>query len=123
LGVELSRAGVDDYRDSAGHAYSGAVVSGSSGSASAKLFSQQQFGAATIIPFAQAGILRRFDHRNSVEIDGMAYSFSDADFSMFGRVGIDVDWDDFQSYLAVKGESSTDRQVLSGQLGVTVKLD
>jgi hypothetical protein len=123
VGVDVSRATVDDYRDSAGHAYTGAFASESSGSASAKLFSHHQFGGATIRPFAQAGISQRFDQTNRVTIDGTAYSFTEADFSAFGRVGIDIDCDGFQSYLAFKAESSADRHVISGQIGITVKLD
>jgi outer membrane autotransporter protein len=80
-------------------------------------------GAVTIRPFAQAGVTQRFDQENRVEIDGVAYSFSDADFSLFGRVGLDIDWDCFQAYLAFKGENGADRNVISGQIGITVKLD
>jgi hypothetical protein len=123
VGVDLSRATVDDYRDSTGLAYTGGLISESTGSASAKLFSQHQLGAVSIRPFAQAGVSQRFDQRNEVEIDGAPFSFTDAEFSVFGRVGIDIDAGGFQSYLAFRGERSADRVVLGAQVGITIKLD
>jgi hypothetical protein len=121
--MDWSRAAVDDYRDSAGLTYRDGVAAELSGSASAKLFFQRRFGRNTVRPFAQAGVAQRLAHTNAVEIEGRKYTFDDADLGMFGRLGVDIDTEGFQSYLAVRGEKSADREVISLQIGLTMKLD
>jgi len=124
VGATFAQGQIDNYRDSAGIAYTDADISDTSGSASAKLLFTHQAQWATLKPFVQAGVTQRFDESNEVLADGVPYSFHDADFSVFGRVGVDISHgDSFQAYVAVRGEKSEDRDSIAGQVGFTLKLD
>jgi outer membrane autotransporter protein len=124
VGATVAQGQIDDYRDSAGTAYTNADLSETSGSASAKLLFTEQMQWATLKPFVQAGVTQRFDESNKVLADGVPYSFHEADFSVFGRVGVDISsGDSFQAYVAVRGEKSEDREGVAGQVGFTLKLD
>jgi hypothetical protein len=124
VGTSFAQGQIDDYRDSAGIAYTDADLSETGGSASAKLLFTQQAHGATLKPFVQAGITERFDENNKVLADGIPYSFHEADFSVFGRVGVDISQgDSFQGYVAVRGEKSEDREGIAAQVGFTLRVD
>jgi hypothetical protein len=72
----------------------------------------------------QGGVTQRFDQSNEVLVDGVPYRFRDDDLSVFGRIGFDaILGDSLQSYNAVRGEKSSDREAIAAQAGFTLKLD
>jgi hypothetical protein len=124
VGATFAQGQIEDFRNSAGIAYTDADLSDTSGSASAKLLFRHQAQWATLRPFVQVGITQRFDESNKVLADGVPHNFHDADFSVFGRVGVDISrGDSFQAYVAVQGEKSKDRDGIAGQVGFTLELD
>lgn len=124
LGTSFTKGQVDDYKDGAGTAYTDGEIRETSGSASAKLLFTEHLLGATLKPFVQAGVTQRFDDSNKVLADGVPYSFDDADLSVFGRLGVDISHGDtVQSYIAVRGEKSEDRESLAGQVGFTLKFE
>lgn len=124
VGTTFSEGFVANYTDGNGAFYSDAELREVNGSASAKLVFTEKFEQMTLRPFVQAGVNQRLDQTNEVVIDGIAHNFDDADFSVFGRVGIDINHtDQIQSYFAMRGEKSEDREEIAGQLGLTFKLD
>jgi outer membrane autotransporter protein len=112
----------DDYQDSAGAVYQDASVRETSGTGSAKLFFSHKLDDAVFRPFAQAGFSKRFDGENTVTVDGAEFSYDDADLTAFGRIGIDIDHGEIQSYFALRGDASNDYRAISGQVGITFKL-
>ena len=124
LGATFANGQIDDYRDATGTSYTDTQLSETGGSASAKLLFTEDLQWATLKPFAQAGVTQRFDQSNEVFVDGVPYRFHDDDLSVFGRVGVDVSLgDSVQSYIAVRGEKSSDREAIAAQAGFTLKLD
>lgn len=95
-----------------------------SGSASVKVFSADRSGTWTFRPFAQAGYAQHLSYTNRVAVDSVLYNFSEEATSVFGRAGIDIEQaDGFQSYIALRGDLSSDRSTVAGQLGLTLKLN
>ena len=124
LGATFANGQIDDYRDATGTSYTDTQLSETSGSASAKLLFTEDLQWATLKPFVQAGVTQRFDQANEVFVDGVPYRFHDDDLSVFGRIGVDVSLgDSVQSYIAVRGEKSSDREGIAAQAGFTLKLD
>jgi len=123
VGVSFGSGEVGDYSDNTGYFYETSVMEETVGSVSAKIFSQHQWDNTTLRPFAQAGLSHRLDSENEITINGTPFAYDDADVSVFGRVGVDIDYKGFQSYVAVKGERSSDREAISGQVGITWKFD
>ena len=124
LGATFSNGQIDDYRDATATSYTDTQLSETSGSASAKLLFTEDLQWATLKPFVQAGVTQRFDQSNEVFVDGVPYRFHDDDLSVFGRIGVDISLgDSVQSYIAVRGEKSSDREAIAAQAGFTLKLD
>lgn len=113
-----------NYVDGAGFVYNDARVEDLSGTASAKLFSVHRVGEWTLRPFIQGGGSQRIDYTNELSINGELHQFDDAESSFFGRAGLDIDQGDrVQSYIAVRADASEKSETISGQIGLTVKLD
>ena len=124
LGATFANGQIDDYRDATGTSYTDTQLSETSGSASAKLLFTEDLQWAILKPFVQAGVTQRLDQSNEVFVDGVPYRFHDDDLSVFGRVGVDVSLgDSVQSYIALRGEKSADREAIAAQAGFTFKLD
>ena len=124
LGATFANGQIDDYRDATGTSYTDTQLSETGGSASAKLLFTEDLQWATLKPFVQAGVTQRFDQSNEVFVDGVPYRFNDDDLGVFGRIGVDISLgDSVQSYIAVRGEKSSDREAIAAQAGFTLKLD
>jgi hypothetical protein len=123
-GLNYLSVSADDYRDSAGTHYTDAHLRDFSGSASARLFSVVRTERGTLRPFIQGGLSQRFGHDSEVTVNGEKFSFDDADTTLFGRAGVDVEVSSAtQAYFAVRGDKSDDMSAISGQVGITFKLD
>ncbi|MBC8048894.1 MAG: autotransporter outer membrane beta-barrel domain-containing protein [Chitinophagales bacterium] len=123
-GLTHASSEADNYNDSAGVTYNDPHTDETNGSASAKIFSSSNYGDWTLRPFFQGGVSYRFSYENEVVVDGTAFRFDDADESFFGRVGLDLDHKNgLQSFLSVRGDASPDSEGLTGQAGLTIKLD
>lgn len=114
----------DAYVNSQGVAFGETNIEEVSGNVSVKLFSTMAFENAVVRPFAQGGVTHRFDYSNDARIGGVDFSFSDADTTLVGRLGIDFDVADaVQGHLAVRGDVNEDVETIAGQLGLTVKMN
>jgi outer membrane autotransporter protein len=83
-----------------------------------------KFESGTFRPFIQGGLNHRLHYRNEVDVEGVTFSFDDADTIYFARAGIDFDLGrHMQAYVAVRGDVSDSFEAISAQLGVTFKLD
>ncbi|GEM_PF-4528257 len=123
-GVTRASSEADNYLDSAGVTYNDPHTDETNGSASAKIFSSSNYGDWTLRPFFQGGVSYRFSYENEVVVDGTSFRFDDADESFFGRVGLDLDHKNgLQSFLSIRGDASSDSEGLTGQAGLTIKLD
>ncbi len=123
-GLSYARSKADDYQDSLDLAFTDSKIEDVTGQASVKLFTTRQTETLTLRPFVQAGAAHRFKNTNEVSVEGERYTFDDDDTSYFGRIGLDFDYSDkVQSFVAVQGDVSSDREAISGQLGITFKLD
>lgn len=123
-GLNYLTVSADDHRDSGGTRYTDAHLRDFSGSASARLFSVMRTERGTLRPFIQGGLSQRFGHDSEVTVNGNKFSFDDADTTLFGRAGVDVEINSAtQAYFAVRGDKSSDMSAISGQVGITFKLD
>lgn len=123
-GFNFVSASAEDYNDSAGVSYSNSQFEEISGTVSARLFHVTKLQSATLRPFIQGGLNHRLHYRNEVDVEGVAFSFDDADTTYFARAGLDFDLDRYmQAYVAVRGDKSESLEALSAQLGLTFKLD
>jgi len=59
-----------------------------------------------------------------VEVEGVRFSFDDADTTVFARAGIDFDIGrSLQAYLAVRGDVNESIEAITAQVGLTFKMD
>jgi hypothetical protein len=123
-GFTFIRAGADDYADSAGVRFTDAELEEISGTVSARLFRVVKLEDGAFRPFIQGGLTQRLHYRNEVEVEGVNFSFDDADTSVFARAGVDFNVDRFlQAYVAVRGDASESVEAVSAQVGLTFRLD
>ena len=123
-GFNFTHASADNYADSAGIRFTDAKLEEISGTASARLFRVVKLGDGSLRPFIQGGLTQRLHYSNEVDVEGVTFSFEDADTTVFARAGVDFDIDHFlQAYLAVRGDASESLEAVSAQVGLTFKLD
>ncbi|NJM33508.1 MAG: autotransporter domain-containing protein [Rhodomicrobium sp.] len=90
-GLTYTHATADDYTDSGGAEFTDAEIQEFSGSVSARLFSVIRATDYTMRPFVQTGVTQRFDYENELKVDGVKFSFDDADTTVFAaRVSISM---------------------------------
>jgi outer membrane autotransporter protein len=113
----------DAHHDTLGIAYGEHVLEHLSGTLSARLFTVIPAGAHTLRPYVQAGVTHRFYYANDVNIQGVDFSFDDADTSLFAAGGIDLEINDWlQLSAGVRQDHSPDYDYVSGRFGVLLKL-
>jgi outer membrane autotransporter protein len=123
-GLDYVYARSEDFEDSLGVDYTDGRTQEFAGSASARLFSVIKADGYDVRPFVQAGVSHRFHYENELKVDGIAFSFDEADTSLFGRAGVDFSLSQStQAYLAVRGDASEDFEAIAAQFGLTFKLD
>ena len=123
-GFTFISASGDDYTDSAGVHYSNAELEEISGEFSARLFQVVKLESGTLRPFIQGGLTQRLHYSNEVEVEGVRFSFDDADTTVFARAGIDFDIGrSLQAYLAVRGDVNESIEAITAQVGLTFKMD
>jgi outer membrane autotransporter protein len=123
-GLTVITASGDDYTDSAGVRFSDAELEEFSGQVSARLFRVVRTEDGSFRPFIQGGLSQRFHYSNDVDVDGVKFSFEDADTSVFARAGVDFDINrSMQAYVSVRGDASESMEAIAAQVGLTFKLD
>jgi hypothetical protein len=123
-GLTFISASGDDYTDSAGVHFRDAELEEISGELSARLFQVVRFESGTLRPFIQGGLSQRLHYSNEVEVEGVTFSFEDADTTVFARAGVDFEIDrSLQAYLAVRGDVNESLEAITGQVGLTFKID
>jgi hypothetical protein len=122
-GFNFIRAAADDYADSAGIRFSDAELEEISGTVSARLSRLVKLEDGSFRPFIQGGMTQRLHYSNEVDVEGVTFSFDDADTTVFARAGVDFDIDRFlQAYVAVRGDASESMEAVAAQVGLTFKL-
>jgi outer membrane autotransporter protein len=123
-GLDYVYARSDDFEDSIGVEYTDGHTEELAGNVSARLFGVLKTGGYDVRPFLQAGLSHRFLYENELKVAGIAFSFDEADTSVFGRAGIDFSLSESaQAYVAVRGDASEDFEAIAAQVGLTFKLD
>jgi hypothetical protein len=123
-GFNFIRAAADDYADSAGVHFSDATLEEITGTVSARLSRQVKLEDGSFRPFIQGGLTQRLHYSNEVDVEGVTFSFDDADTTVFARAGVDFDIDRFlQAYVAVRGDANESLEAVAAQVGLTFKLD
>jgi hypothetical protein len=123
-GFTFVSADGDNYTDSAGVHYRNAELEDISGQISARLFQAMKLDDGTARPFIQGGLTQRLHYSNEVNVEGVNFSFDDADTTVFARAGVDFDINHaLQAYLAVRGDVNESSEAIAGQVGLTFKLD
>lgn len=114
----------DDHTDSLGLHYTDAKLEDLSGSVSARLFGVMRTDGGVLRPFVQGGLNQRFHYKSEVSVEGTPFTFNDGDTTLFARAGVDFDLSrSTQAYISVRGDQGEDVQAISGQVGMTIKLD
>jgi hypothetical protein len=114
----------DSHVDSLGIAYGNHTIETANATLSGRLFGLLRQGALTIRPYLQAGIVQRLHYDNEVEIDGIGFTFEEADTSVFAATGVDLDIDrSLQLSAGVRHEHSSDFDNLTARFGVVLKLN
>jgi hypothetical protein len=123
-GLNFIHASADNFTDTAGVHFSNAELEEISGTVSARLFRVVRLETGAFRPFIQGGLTQRLHYSNDVDVDGVTFSFDDADTTLFARAGVDFDIDrTFQAYVAVRGDASSSMEAIAAQVGLTFKLD
>jgi hypothetical protein len=123
-GVIYSHNTAGDYEDNHGLTYTDSKSSEAGVQLSGKFFSTHDFDDYRLRPFVQTGFTQRFAYSNEIKIGDNRYLFEDDDKTVFGRIGLDIEYSDtLQSYIALGGDFNSDSTSLSGQIGVTWKID
>ena len=114
----------DAHSDTAGIIYGDHVVETFDGSLSARLFAVARLPSFTLRPYVQAGVVHRFHYLNELRIQGIDFSFDDADTSAFFAGGLDFDINGaLQLSAGVRYDRSTDYDSLAGRIGLLLKLN
>jgi hypothetical protein len=112
------------HDDTVGITYGDHTVETFDGSLSARLFGVMRMPSLTLRPYVQAGVVHRFHYLNELQIQGVDFSFDDADTSVFVAGGLDFDINStLQLSVGVRHDRSADYDSLAGRLGVLLKLN
>lgn len=114
----------DAHSDTVGITYSDHTVETFDGTLSARMFGVVRMPSFTLRPYVQAGMVHRFDYLNELQIQGVDFSFDDADTSVFFAGGLDFDINStLQLSAGVRHDHSPDYDSLTGRIGVLLKLN
>ena len=114
----------EDHVDSLGIAYGEHVVEGVNASVSGRAFGVFRQSSLTYRPYLQAGVGHRLHYENTLQIAGVGFSFSDADTTVFGAAGIDIEINQgLQLSAGVRQDHSSDFDILTGRFGFAWKLN
>jgi hypothetical protein len=114
----------DGHSDSIGIVYGDHTIENFNGTLSARLFGSFDVGGTILRPYVQAGVTHRFHYANELKIQGIDFSFDDADTSVFAAGGIDLDISQkVQFSVGVRHEHSPDFDNLVGRIGFIYKLN
>jgi hypothetical protein len=114
----------DNFRDHLNYSYTDSRVAGLDGTLAAKLFTVIPDQSQTWRPFIQGGVTQRFWNTNEIKLEGYNFSFTDDNTTFFGRGGVDLELGrSLQGFVAVRGDLNSDVSVVSGQAGLTWKLN
>jgi hypothetical protein len=112
------------HNDTIGITYSDHIVETFDGSLSARLFGVVRLPSLTLRPYVQSGVVHRFHYLNELQIQGIDFSFDDADTSVFFAGGLDFDINStLQLSTGVRHDHSPDYDSLTGRIGVLLKLN
>jgi len=112
------------HNDTVGITYSDHTVETFDGSLSARLFGVVRLSSLTLRPYVQAGVAHRFHYLNELQIQGIDFSFDDADTSVFFAGGLDFDINSrLQLSAGVRHDRSPDYDSLTGRFGLLWKLN
>jgi hypothetical protein len=112
------------HNDTVGITYSDHTVETFDGSLSARLFGVVRLPSLTLRPYVQAGVAHRFHYLNELRIQGIDFSFDDADTSIFFAGGLDFDINSaLQLSAGVRHDRSPDYDSLTGRFGLLWKLN
>lgn len=112
------------HNDTVGITYSDHTVETFDGSLSARLFGVVRLPSFTLRPYVQAGVVHRFHYLNELQIQGIDFSFDDADTSVFFAGGLDFDINSrLQLSAGVRHDRSPDYDSLTGRFGLLWKLN
>ena len=124
-GLNYLTTTADNHTNSAGVSFGEGHINEFTGDVSARLFTAMRYSNNTIVrPFLQGGVDYRFDYENEIEVENVRFSLDEGRTTLFGRLGLDFDYKDcVQAYLALRGDHNEDFDTVSGQLGLTIKLN
>ncbi|NJO22027.1 MAG: autotransporter outer membrane beta-barrel domain-containing protein [Sphingomonadales bacterium] len=112
------------HNDTIGITYSDHIVETFDGSLSARLFGVVRLPSFTLRPYVQSGVVHRFHYLNELQIQGIDFSFDDADTSVFFAGGLDFDINStLQLSAGIRHDHSPDYDSLAGRIGVLLKLN
>ena len=114
----------DNHQDSVGIHFGEGELDQFSGTISARLFSSWMYGQSVVRPFVQGGVDYRFSYDNKIVVENVQFDLEEGKSTVFGRLGVDLEVGDYiQTYVALRGDHNEDFDIVSGQLGLTVKLN
>ncbi len=114
----------DNFVDHMSFSYTDSRVADLDGTIAAKLFTVIPDQNQTWRPFIQGGVTQRFFNTNEIKVEGYKFAFTDDDTTFFGRGGVDLEMGhSLQGFIAVRGDLNSDVSVVSGQAGLTWKLN
>lgn len=118
------RTVAEAHNDTVGITYSDHVVEAFDGTLSARLFGIVPMPSVTLRPYVQAGVVHRFHYLNELQIQGIDFSFDDADTSTFLAGGLDFDINGWlQLSAGARYDRSPDYDSLTGRFGLLLKLN
>jgi hypothetical protein len=114
----------DNFTDRLNYSYTDSRVADLDGTLAAKLFTVIPDQNQTWRPFIQGGVTQRFFNTNEIKVEGYKFAFTDDNTTYFGRGGVDLEMGhSLQGFVAVRGDLNSDVSVVSGQAGLTWKLN
>jgi hypothetical protein len=123
-GLNYLNTTADKHTDSVGIAFGEGELDQFSGTLSARLFGAWVYSNTVVRPFLQGGVDYQFHYENQIIVENEKFELSEGRTTLFGRVGMDFDVGDYvQTYLAFRADHNEDFDTVSGQLGLTVKLN
>lgn len=114
----------ESHVDTLGIGYGEHVVETVNGSLSGRVFGVLRQDSVTIRPYLQAGLAHRFHQHNALQVEGVGFTFDDADTSMFAATGIDLEvGESLQLTIGGRRDHSADFDSLSARFGVALRLN
>ena len=122
--LNYANSATDNFVDHLSYSYTDSRVADLDGTLAAKLFTVIPDQNQTWRPFIQGGVTQRFFNTNEIKLEGCKFAFTDDDTTFFGRGGVDLEMGhSLQGFVAVRGDLNSDVSVVSGQAGLTWKLN